>query len=67
MRYMSEPHVEQKQFVIALPEVMVFDWVNDVRFSWPRRCVRDVSATTKLVANMDAVIFRQSVQWQMNV
>lgn len=67
MRYMSEPQVEQKQFVIVFPEAMVFDWLNVVRFSWPRMCLTNVSATMKLVANIDAVIFRQSVQWQMNV
>src|SRR6202035_283911 len=43
----------------------VRDWPKAFRFSRPRRCFRCVSATVKLVANMDAVILWQSAQLQM--
>lgn len=46
---------------------MVFDWLKVLRLVRPRRCFRCESATVKLEANIDAVILRQSVQWQMNV
>ena len=39
-------------------------WLNAFKLSWPRRCFRCVSRTTKLDANIDAVILRQSVQLQ---
>lgn len=63
-RYMSVPHVEQKWFVMLLPEAMVSDWLKVFRFSRPRRCFRCVSAMMKLDANMDAVILWQSEQLQ---
>ncbi len=65
---MSVPHVEQKWFVIVLPEAMVCAWLNVFQtFSWPRKCLRWLLAMLKLDANMDAVILWQSEQLQTNV
>lgn len=66
-RYMSVPHVLQKWFVMVLPDSIVLDCANVFRLSRPRRCLRWVSSTMKLDANMDAVILRQSVQLQTKV
>lgn len=66
-RYMSEPHVEQKKFVIVLPEATVWDWLKVVRLSRPRRCCRYLSSTVKLEAKAEAVILWQSGQLQTKV
>jgi hypothetical protein len=44
----------------------VRDWLKAFGLSRPRRCLRCVSATVKLDANMDAAIL-QSAQLQMKV
>jgi hypothetical protein len=49
---------------MVLPEVVVRDWANVFRLSRPRKCFKWGSRMVKLDANMDAVILRQSVQWQ---
>lgn len=46
---------------------MVRDWLNEVRFSRPRRCLEYASETVKLDANIDAVILWQSEQLHTNV
>ena len=66
-RYISVPQTEQKLFSIELPVAIVLSCLKRVSLSSPRKCLRCVSATTKLEANMEAVILRQSVQWQRNV
>ena len=43
------------------------DWPYEFRLSRPRRWTRCVSAIMKLEANIEAVILRQSVQWQRKV
>lgn len=64
---MSVPHVEQKKLVILFPEETVLAWPQLVRFSWPRRCLRYLSSTVKLDANMEAVTLRQSAQLHTKV
>ena len=46
---------------------MVCDCAYAVMLSWPRTWTRCVLATEKLDANIEAVILRQSVQWQRKV
>ena len=48
-------------------QATVCDWVKVLWLSRPRRCLRYVSSTVKLEANMDAVILWQSEQLQINV
>jgi hypothetical protein len=61
---MRDPHVSQKQFVMACPELIVWDCENFLRFSSPRMYLTAEDATMNADVNAEAVIFRQSVQWQ---
>jgi hypothetical protein len=61
---MMVPHVLQKQFVMASPELIVWDCENFLRLSSPRMHLTAEDATMNADVNAEAVIFRQSVQWQ---
>ena len=50
--YKSVPQIEQKLFSIQLPVAIVLDCLNRVNLSSPRMCLRWVSLTTKLDANI---------------
>ena len=66
-RHIRPPQVTQKTLVMSLWLLIVFDCVNSLVLSRPRIHLRCVSLMVKLDANVEAVTFLQSEQWQTNV
>jgi hypothetical protein len=57
-----DPHTEEKQFFMVFPLSNIFDYANFVSFSRSRMWVVSDARTMNRKENVDAVIFRQSVQ-----
>ena len=66
-RYMKVPQVLQKALVIVCPLPIVFDCAKFTMLSSPRVKRVWVSSVVRFVANIEALIFRQSEQWHTKV
>lgn len=66
-RYISVPQTLQKWFVTTLPLSTPSERLYSERLSKPRTWLSEASLMMTPEANIDAVIFLQSVQWQVKV